>query len=83
MEGSSTDFGVLGREVNLKERLREVLVLGSDADVDVEPFLAEVEDECCGVEVDEEDLRVKEIPKSEWRISLRLMEEGVSERGKW
>jgi hypothetical protein len=62
--------------VNLKERLRGEVILGSDAEVEVEPFLS-------GVGADEEDLRVKERPKKECKTNLRLTEEGVSERGKW
>lgn len=76
VDGSSADFGVVEREVSLKDRLRDELILGSEADVEVEPFLS-------GVGADEEDLRVKDNPKKEGKTNLRLMEEGVSERGKW
>lgn len=72
---SLRDFGVEGREVNLKERLRDELIWGSEADVEVEPFLP-----VDGVEVDE-DLRVKGIPRMECQSNFGFVEEGVSERG--
>lgn len=75
-EGPSTDFGVAGREVNLKERLREEWTLGPDAEVEVEALLS-------GVGAGLEGLRDKEKPKRECKANLRLVEEGVSERGQW
>lgn len=76
-EGSSTDFGVVGREVNLKERLREDFVGRSDAEVEVDG-----EAECWGVDVDAEDRRVNDIPKREWKSSHDLEGGGISE-GSW
>jgi len=81
--GSSTDFGVLGLELSLNERLREGLLSVS--------FWERVEDDTLRLELPgdgfldelDDDFLERPIPKIESSSSLRrwLIEEGVSERG--